>query len=81
MINKSFKNNYFVKKFLLILLFASLIISCGGIKPRDVEVRTNIAPMANQNEPIAVDVILVTDKELIKEMRAIEHTIKFRVLY
>ena len=68
MINKYIKNSWLVKNFLLIFLLATLLAGCGGIKPRDVEVRTNIAPMANQNEPIAVDVILVTDKELIKEL-------------
>jgi type VI secretion system protein len=38
------------------------------IKPKLVCLRTDITPTANQNQPVAVDVLLVRDKDLVKKL-------------
>lgn len=69
--NKSLnkRTNYIVKSiFTIFLLSCFFTLSGCGIRPRNVEVRTNIASMANQNEPVAVDLLLITDKQLVKDL-------------
>jgi type VI secretion system protein len=41
------------------------------VKPKLVCLRTDIAPTANQNRPIAVDVLLVRDKDLVKKLMSL----------
>ena len=41
----------------------------GGPKDKKVEVSVRVAPNANGGNPVALDLILVTDKELLKELQ------------
>ena len=40
----------------------------SGLKTRPMCLRTNIVPAANNNSPIAVDLVLIRDKDLLKEI-------------
>jgi type VI secretion system protein len=41
---------------------------CGCLKVKIICLRTTINPTANQNQPVAVDVVLVRDKDLTKKL-------------
>ena len=65
------------KKYLAIALCLVMCLcsACGiGRKTTALCVRTAIAPLANQNSPIPVDVVLVRDKELLKEVSKLSAT-------
>jgi hypothetical protein len=52
--------------FLLFLLALGLLSGCR--KTRIMCLRTDVVPTANQNQPVAVDVLLIRDKDLIKKV-------------
>jgi len=53
----------------LLAVAFSLLTGCHKIvKVRTICLRTDISAQANQNQPVAVDVLLVRDKDLIKKL-------------
>jgi hypothetical protein len=53
-------------RFLLAVMLASVLSGCR--KARIICLRTDVVPTANKNQPVAVDVVLVRDKDLIKKL-------------
>lgn len=53
-----------------IVLLSATIAAAGGCRVRTICVRTQISPAANQNHPVAVDILLVRNKDLIKKLLA-----------
>ncbi len=54
-----------------ILLGFLLVINVGGHQARGqskLNVRVHIAPTANRNNPVAVDLVLVSNNKLLKEL-------------
>lgn len=54
----------------------TLIPACGGVRvplfpPNKLMVKVNISPQANNNNPVALDLVLVKDKNLFKELMKI----------
>ncbi len=46
----------------------------GLSKEPKVDVRFNVSPLANGGSPVAVDILLVSDKELLKELKKMTAT-------
>ncbi|PWT90875.1 MAG: hypothetical protein C5B56_04715 [Proteobacteria bacterium] len=61
-------NRRLLMQFLLAAAFLSLTSGCR--KARIICLRTEVVSAANQNQPVAVDVLLVRDKDLIKKLMA-----------
>jgi len=60
------KSRFFCPFLLGVIIF---LAGCGKIvKVKVICLKTDITPAANQNQPIAVDVLLVRDKDLIKKL-------------
>jgi type VI secretion system protein len=53
-------------RFFLVALLLGLLGGCR--KAKIICLRTNVISTANQNQPVAVDVLLVRDKDLIKKL-------------
>lgn len=41
----------------------------GAAKPSNVAVRVSVSPLANGGSPVAIDILLVSDKELLKQLQ------------
>jgi type VI secretion system protein len=60
-----------VKYILLVLMGFLLVTIVGGHQAEGqsrLDVRVHIAPAANKNNPVAVDLVLVSNKKLLKEL-------------
>ena len=54
----------------------SLLAACGGVRvplfpPNKLMVKVDVSPQANNNNPVALDLVLVRDKNLYKELMKI----------
>ena len=60
---------------ILVCFAAFLACSCmGGLKAKPMCLRTSIVPAANGNSPIPVDLVLIRDKALLKEIPKLSAT-------
>ena len=53
------------------MLLAAALTALSGCVKRSLCIRTSIVPTANGNQPVAVDLLLVRDKDLIKKLLTI----------
>lgn len=57
-------------KWLQIVWLAASLTTLSGCAKKVLCIRTEISPTANQTQPVAVDVLFVRDKDLIKKLMA-----------